>query len=116
MDGVTEVAQSRCGLQVLGVGIGQVNIGIHSSIVANDSRIDIGEGDHSCQQDQDDDVQLLTEENTEHGVPVGISGRGNLFGFQLIMVNGLEQLILRHIQGAYIDLFICHKSITSLSP
>ena len=93
-----ELLDGLCGIQVLCGSIGQVDHGVHIGIVANDAGIDISEYKQSAQNRQDNDVQLVAEEHTEHTVPVRITGRGDLFGIQRGVIHMGEELFIGHIE------------------
>ena len=76
--------------------------------VAGDQRVYVCKYDHEREKRQDDDIDLLFEEDSEHRFPIGISRRRDFFGFVEAVVVVREQFFFRHSEVFKVYKFVVH--------
>ena len=90
MDVLSEQLHGSARKKVLRRRVHQVGV----RIVVRERRVDVGERQDDGKQREDDDVDLLAEEHTENGPPVGVPRGRDLFGFQIAVADRGEKLFV----------------------
>ena len=85
-----EIFHCRGGIQIVGLGVGDVLIGR----VGNQGRDDEAAGDQKNEENDQENVDLLAEENTEDAGPVGIPGSGDLLRLDGVDINEAEGIVI----------------------
>ena len=65
--------------------------------VAGHHRLDQREYYDAQKQNRDSDSELVLEKRSPDRFPVGVPGRGYMFGFELVILRKLEQIGIFHI-------------------
>ena len=103
MDVLSEQLHGSARKKVLRRRVHQVGV----RIVVRERRVDVGERQDDGKQREDDDVDLLAEEHTENGPPVGVPRGRDLFGFQIAVADRGEKLFVGQ-DGLRIGFLVFH--------